>query len=40
MKKLGMKAPDKVADQQQIKNVIEDPDTDLEYRQTIRDEEV
>ena len=39
MKKLGMKAPDKVADKQQIKNVIEDPDTDLEYRKTIRDEE-
>ena len=39
MKKLGMKAPDKVADKQQIKNVIEDPDTDLEYRRTIRDEE-
>ena len=39
MKKSGMKAPDKVADKQQIKNVIEDPDTDLEYRKTIRDEE-
>ena len=39
MKKFGMKAPDKVADKQQIKNVIEDPDTDLEYRKTIRDEE-
>ena len=39
MKKAGMKAPDKVADKQQIKNVIEDPDTDLEYRKTIRDEE-
>ena len=39
MKKSGMKAPDKVADKQQIKNVIEDPDTDLEYRRTIRDEE-
>ena len=29
MKKFGMKAPDKVADKQQIKNVIEDPDTIL-----------
>tara|TARA_A100001515_G_scaffold55221_1_gene43574 strand:- start:3621 stop:4937 length:1317 start_codon:yes stop_codon:yes gene_type:complete len=39
MKKFGMKAPDKVADKQQIKNVIEDPNTDLEYRKTIKDEE-
>ena len=32
MRKLGMDAPDKIADKKQIKNVIRDPDTDLERR--------
>ena len=32
MRKLGMDAPDKIADKKQIKSVIRDPDTDLERR--------
>jgi len=32
LRKLGMDAPDKIADKKQIKSVIRDPDTDLERR--------
>tara|TARA_Y100000768_G_scaffold188881_1_gene141534 strand:+ start:1134 stop:3221 length:2088 start_codon:yes stop_codon:yes gene_type:complete len=32
LKKMGMDAPDKIADKRQIKNVIRDPKTDLERR--------